>query len=291
MNQFIIKHLWALTLLLLTALPLRAAEVVTYYHNDQLGSPIAATDSAGTVVWQQAYDPWGLKLTTNTDARGYTGNWLDEETGLADHKARWYTSSIGRFTAIDPVKWHESNIHSFNRYAYGNNSPYSYTDRNGELAFPLVLLAAAGFEFLGIATEVATMEETQDSINRSGAGSFGIGGVKATKAAVSAINRISNSVKINVVDPRRAKHIFRNKEGHLSDTPKNRKLLENIANKPSATLGKDKFGNTWSAQNRSDGTQVWTQDRGGKIINGGLNKTPRKFNQETGLSSPKKPRQ
>ncbi|WP_339782510.1 RHS repeat-associated core domain-containing protein [uncultured Marinobacter sp.] len=134
MNQFIIKHLWALTLLLLTAFPLKAAEVVTYYHSDQLGSPIAATDSTGTVVWQQAYDPWGLKLTTNTDARGYTGNWLDEETGLADHKARWYTSLIGRFTAIDPVKWHETNIHSFNCYAYGNNNPYSYVDTNGRNA-------------------------------------------------------------------------------------------------------------------------------------------------------------
>ncbi|MCL1482096.1 MULTISPECIES: RHS repeat-associated core domain-containing protein [unclassified Marinobacter] len=134
MNQFIIKHLWALSLLLLTALPLKAAEVVTYYHNDHLGSPIASTDSSGAVVWQQTYDPWGLKLKTNTDARGYTGNWLDEETGLADHKARWYTSSIGRFTAIDPVKWHESNIHSFNRYAYASNSPYTYVDTNGRNA-------------------------------------------------------------------------------------------------------------------------------------------------------------
>ncbi|UQG58459.1 RHS domain-containing protein [Marinobacter sp. M3C] len=134
MNQFIIKHLWALSLLLLTALPLKAAEVVTYYHNDYLGSPIASTDSSGAVVWQQTYDPWGLKLKTNTDARGYTGNWLDEETGLADHKARWYTSSIGRFTAIDPVKWHESNIHSFNRYAYASNSPYTYVDTNGRNA-------------------------------------------------------------------------------------------------------------------------------------------------------------
>jgi RHS repeat-associated protein len=134
MNQFIIKHLWALSLLLLTALPLKAAEVVIYYHNDYLGSPIASTDSSGAVVWQQTYDPWGLKLKTNTDARGYTGNWLDEETGLADHKARWYTSSIGRFTAIDPVKWHESNIHSFNRYAYASNSPYTYVDTNGRNA-------------------------------------------------------------------------------------------------------------------------------------------------------------
>ncbi|MCP4066047.1 MAG: hypothetical protein GY740_22760 [Gammaproteobacteria bacterium] len=179
MTRTIWNTLAILAVLIFTALPLSAAEVVTYYHNDHLGSPIAATDSTGAVVWQQAYDPWGFKLTTNTDERGYTGNWLDEETGLADHKARWYTSSIGRFTGIDPVKWHETNIHSFNRYAYGNNNPYSYADPDGELAFPVVpILAVMAWEALGIGLEVATMEETSDSINRSGSGTFGVTGIK-----------------------------------------------------------------------------------------------------------------
>jgi len=185
MTRTIWNTLATLAVLIFTALPLSAAEVVTYYHNDHLGSPIAATDSTGAVVWQQAYDPWGLKLTANTDERGYTGNWLDEETGLADHKARWYTSSIGRFTGIDPVKWHESNIHSFNRYAYGNNNPYSYADPDGELAFPVVpILGVIALEALGIGLEVATMEETSDSINRSGAGTFGVTGVKAVGSSM-----------------------------------------------------------------------------------------------------------
>lgn len=135
MTRTIWNTLATLAVLIFTVLPLSAAEVVTYYHNDHLGSPIAATDSTGAVVWQQAYDPWGFKLTANTDERGYTGNWLDEETGLADHKARWYTSSIGRFTGIDPVKWHETNIHSFNRYSYSGNNPYTNTDVGGELFF------------------------------------------------------------------------------------------------------------------------------------------------------------
>ncbi|MBQ0746738.1 MAG: RHS domain-containing protein [Marinobacter sp.] len=64
MKRFIMKTLAALLVLVFTVLPLSAAEVVTYYHNDHLGSPIASTDSSGAVIWQQAYDPWGLKLTT-----------------------------------------------------------------------------------------------------------------------------------------------------------------------------------------------------------------------------------
>ena len=185
MKHSILNTLAALAVLAFTALPLSAAEVVTYYHNDHLGSPIAATDDTGTVFWQQAYDAWGLKLTANTDERGYTGNWLDEETGLADHKARWYTSSIGRSTGIDPVEWHETNIHSFNRYAYGNNNPYSYSDQNGELAFPVVpILGVMALEALGVGLEVATMEETSDSINRSGAGTFGVTGVKVVGSSM-----------------------------------------------------------------------------------------------------------
>ncbi|MCL1487808.1 MAG: RHS domain-containing protein [Marinobacter sp.] len=106
---------------------------MTYYHNDQLGSPLAATDSSGAVVWQQAYDPWGESVTTTANNRAFTGKWRDLDTGLNDYFARWQSSSIGRFTQIDDAPWHESNIHSFNRYAYANNSPYRYKDPDGNL--------------------------------------------------------------------------------------------------------------------------------------------------------------
>jgi hypothetical protein len=38
---------------------------------------------------------------------------------------------IGRFIGIDPVDFHEGNIHSFNRYAYANNNTYRYIDPDG----------------------------------------------------------------------------------------------------------------------------------------------------------------
>ena len=91
------------------------------------------------------------------------------------------------------------------------------------------------------------------------------------------------------IDPKREGHIFREDEGHIPDTPANRRRLEDVVNKEENTLGTDKFGNVWHAETQADGTQVWTQSRNGKIINGGVNKTPNTYDPETGLSSPTKP--
>ncbi|MGH8568012.1 MAG: RHS domain-containing protein, partial [Gammaproteobacteria bacterium] len=46
-------------LLTLLALPAGAVERVIHYHNDALGSPIAATDQDGRVVWRKSYAPYG----------------------------------------------------------------------------------------------------------------------------------------------------------------------------------------------------------------------------------------
>jgi filamentous hemagglutinin len=91
------------------------------------------------------------------------------------------------------------------------------------------------------------------------------------------------------IDDKRAKHIFRDKEGHLPDTPANRKLLEDVASDPRARLSVDKYGNEWFARTDANGNQVWAQVRGDRIINGGVNNPPRTVNPQTGLSAPNAP--
>jgi hypothetical protein len=39
--------------------------------------------------------------------------------------------SSARFISVDPVHFQENNVHSFNRYAYGNNNPYRFIDPDG----------------------------------------------------------------------------------------------------------------------------------------------------------------
>jgi RHS repeat-associated protein len=114
-----------------------AAEKITYFHWDATGSPVAATDEQGNVVWRKTYKPYGEETQTpptSTESRSFTGHVLDANTGLLYAGARYYDPTIGRFMAVDPAPFTEKNIHSFNRYAYGNNNPYKYNDPDGRCA-------------------------------------------------------------------------------------------------------------------------------------------------------------
>ncbi len=113
-----------------------SSEKIAFYHYDLLGSPVAATNEKGEVLWREEYSPYGNKLLNqdamSDNARGYTGHVHDAETGLTYMQARYYDPEIGRFMSIDPVEFKVDNPVSFNRYAYGNNNPYKYIDPNGE---------------------------------------------------------------------------------------------------------------------------------------------------------------
>ena len=80
------------------------------------------------------------------------------------------------------------------------------------------------------------------------------------------------------------KHIFRDANGHMIDTPTNRKLLENASRNKKNFLGTDKYGNSWYSEIQQDGTQVWVRTRNGVIIGGGINNTPLNFDPDTGLN-------
>jgi len=123
--------------LLLTLLSVQAQSVerVIHYHNDALGSPIAATDEQGRVVWRKSYTPYGQPIDQAApNEPGYTGKFEEPDLGIQNFGARWYDPRIGRFLAIDPAGFDPQNPQSFNRYAYANNNPYKYVDPDGRAA-------------------------------------------------------------------------------------------------------------------------------------------------------------
>ncbi|WP_434559389.1 RHS repeat-associated core domain-containing protein [Pseudomonas sp. R1-6] len=126
------------------------ADTVTYFHNDISGSPLAATDATGELLWKENYKPYGDKLnrsaTSNSNKIGYHGKVHDDSTGLSYMGARYYDPVVGRFMGVDPVDFQTDNLHSFNRYAYTNNNPYKYVDPNGRYAYlvaPIMSLFSA----------------------------------------------------------------------------------------------------------------------------------------------------
>lgn len=86
-------------------------------------------------------------------------------------------------------------------------------------------------------------------------------------------------------DESQLKHIFKDKPGHLKDTPKNRKMLVELANNKRKYVGKDKYGNSWNVETMDSGVQNWVRYRNGTINEGGQNQTPRKWDNETGLNN------
>jgi len=114
---------------------IRAAEVVTYYHLDALGSPVAATNAQGQVIWREQYKPYGERIqkdpASQNNPRWYTGHLEDPETGLTYAGARYYDPVVGRFMGVDPKGFSEGDPFSFNRYVYANGNPYRNVDPDG----------------------------------------------------------------------------------------------------------------------------------------------------------------
>lgn len=109
-----------------------APEAETYYHANIVGSPIAATDASGNLLWEQAYGPWGEPQSPVAgEPLGFAGASRDSLSELSDLQARWYSPTLGRLMALDPVTFHEGNFQSFNLYAYANNNPYRFIDPDG----------------------------------------------------------------------------------------------------------------------------------------------------------------
>ncbi len=123
-----------------SASPVGAVENVIYFHNDANGSPIAATDEFGQVVWQESYEPFGDRRLESRSAQEqplwFTGKSEEPELGLQYFGARWYMADVGRFTTVDPAGVNPANPTSFNRYAYANNNPYRFIDPDGRNANP-----------------------------------------------------------------------------------------------------------------------------------------------------------
>ncbi|MEW6600556.1 MAG: DUF6531 domain-containing protein, partial [Nitrospirota bacterium] len=79
---------------------------IYYYYNDHLGTPMLMTDSAGSVVWQGEYLPFGEPVSVSgsiTNNLRFPGQYYDAETGLNQNWHRDYKPEVGRYLEADPL--------------------------------------------------------------------------------------------------------------------------------------------------------------------------------------------
>ena len=113
-----------------------------YYISDHLGSATAIATAAGALQRETMYFPYGgERWLTGTDPNHYkfTGKERDSETGLDYFGARYYGSSMGRFTVPDPAQNSAEfrDPQTWNRYAYVTNNPLKYDDPTGKARNPI----------------------------------------------------------------------------------------------------------------------------------------------------------
>ncbi len=85
-----------------------------YYHSDRQFNVRGLTNLSGNIVELYSYTPYGkqtILTATGTEINesaynncyGYTGRYLDEETGLWYFRARYFDNELGRFISRDPL--------------------------------------------------------------------------------------------------------------------------------------------------------------------------------------------
>ena len=113
----------------------RIAGTLFYMQGDHLGSSSLVMTTSGTLNTRQTYFPYGAKRTTEGSPLPmdytFTGQKSDDSTGLMFYNARYYDTTLGRFTQADTIVPSPMNPQSLNRYGYVRNNPINLTDPTG----------------------------------------------------------------------------------------------------------------------------------------------------------------
>ena len=105
------------------------SSTTSHVVTDAVGSTLAITNASGAVATEYSYEAYGATTqtgTANENSQQYTGR-ENDGTGLYYYRARYYSSTYGRFVAEDPIGL----AGGINLYAYVNEDPVNLVDPMG----------------------------------------------------------------------------------------------------------------------------------------------------------------
>ena len=106
--------------------------VKEYVHGDHLGSTSVVTNSAGSVIENTTYTPFGEISSGGTRTKfDYEGKEYDSNTEDYDFHFRKYMPGWGIFTQPDSLIPNVYDPQSLNRYMFERGNPYKNTDETG----------------------------------------------------------------------------------------------------------------------------------------------------------------
>ena len=122
-------------------------------------------DSSGATVATYDYGPYGKVITAtgtmaSTNPLRYRGYYYDAETKLFFCYSRYYDPATGRFINADSCASTDQEILGSNMFAYCNNNPICYEDKQGDSATVAGGICGAIFGFFG-----AVSSELTDNID------------------------------------------------------------------------------------------------------------------------------
>jgi RHS repeat-associated protein len=117
---------------------------LTYLVSDLLGNSTLTLKSDGTLYSAQLFNPFGsvrYSDSTMPNSFSFTGQRLDNQTGLLYYNFRYYDPVSGRFTRTDTK---ETNAAGMDTYGYVHGNPETMCDPTGHWGWDTVLAGVCG---------------------------------------------------------------------------------------------------------------------------------------------------
>jgi RHS repeat-associated protein len=104
----------------------------SWYGTDHQQNVRLVLNNSGSVIDQIGYSGWGVVISESSPANGDryagTGRERDDDTGLRNHRARYYDPVTGRWLSEDPIRFKAGDWHL---YRYVHNQPPNRADPSG----------------------------------------------------------------------------------------------------------------------------------------------------------------